>query len=198
MITRTAISLGILATGILLSSNYLQTSRWNSGSTNYRDKTFESLSCSGSTKLHTVVVKQSAKCSGSLTSTKSTFGKISASGSSTLNETTVTGYASFSGAAKLTDSALHGTTSFSGSLTGTNSTFTTITLSRTSKLTLTNSTVGSIQVDDSSSSSPTKDIDLYGGTVTGDIIFNYKDGKVILHNDATIKGKVIGGSIVKK
>ncbi len=158
-----------------------------SGSVHLSDKNLQSLACSGSVKLIKVTVEKNAQVSGSLRVESGSFNTLAMSGTATLTDT------------KAQNVVL------SGSLTATNSTLNKIETSRTSRLTLTNCTVESIFIKDGGSTEEPKPIEIYGGVVTGDITFEHKDGKsnrtgltVILHNNAQLKGNVVGGIIIKR
>ena len=152
-----------------------------SGSATLADKNLKSLNCSGSVKLTNVTVQNLAQVRGSLNATGGEFGELYVSGSASLSFTKVA----------------QGT-SFSGALSANHTTFQHIETCRACKLTLTDCTVASIKIKDNSSSDPSIAINLYGGVVEGTITFARKDGKVILHNNAQIKGNVDGGTIIKK
>ena len=186
----------------------------SSGSVRLADKNLRSLHASGSAHLTNVSVQTTAHISGSLHATGGTIKTLHSSGTTRLIDTQVNekastsgslhasggsfGQIAASGSTRLSNTFVKQASTFSGSLQATKTSLNTIETNRTSKVTLTDCTVASIKVNDNRSKGPSKDIDLFGGTVEGDITFERKDGKVILHKNAQIKGNVIGGTVEKR
>ncbi len=162
------------------------------GLTHYKNRSFETLTCYGSSQLDSVSISGPLTIYGQLDAQKlHTQGPITIYGHAKLNDITSKDTIIVYGKLTLNKSIISGKTQLYGKTHIEQSTMDDLAV-YAKKVTLTSSNVKNIYMKKDSENGI---VTLIKTIVDGNIVFDYKKGRVILDRDSSIKGNIINGNI---
>ena len=165
------------------------------GDTTITNKIFGTLSILGAAKLFEVVVAHDAEIFGSCASVNSNFNMLRIHGSADIKNAIIAGNCEITGSAKIKNAAITGDLILNDVAAISKTTVQKITISA-SRLTMSDTTASSLVVQKKGKGKGKQLIRMNGGVITGDVVFEGGNGRVILKKGAEIKGTITGGVAV--